>query len=103
VETELRRLFYDNKKSIYILPKRGLVSSYIFKEWVLNTFKTYEKEIGNKYLLILNKAPSYCSFDSINFLKVNNAIFITSGMTPICQPLDLIINKFFKSYYKIII
>lgn len=35
------------------------MSSYIFKEWVNVVFKPYEIEYGDKYLLIIDKAPSH--------------------------------------------
>jgi len=56
VETELRRLFCDNKNLIYIYSqKEAWCTSFIFKEWILKVFKVYEKEKGNKCLLILDK------------------------------------------------
>ena len=54
--------------------------------------------------MILDKTPSHCSYETINFLKENNVNFtvIPAGMTPICQPLDIGINKVFKDNIKLL-
>lgn len=104
VETELRRLFCKKNIIHIYCQKEAWCTTYIFKEWVLKIFKCHEKEIGNKCLLILDKEPSHCSYEAINFLKENNVnfTFIPAGMTPICQPLDIGINNVFKDNIKLL-
>ena len=65
-------------------------------------FKKYEKSIGSKCLLIMDKASSHISKEAIIFLEENNISYnlIPSGLTPILQPLDISVNKVFKDNIK---
>lgn len=57
IEKELRGLLYVREKSKFIYCQSdGWCTSYIFKEWIKEIFLPYEKEYGNKCLLILDKA-----------------------------------------------
>ena len=70
--------------------KDGWCTTFIFKKWINNVFKKYKKNLGCKCLLIMDKALSYISKESINFLQENNIAYnlIPSELTPILQPLD---------------
>ena len=43
--------------------------NFIFKEWIQKVFKPYEKSLGDKCLLIIDKASSHASNDSLEILK----------------------------------
>ena len=51
-----------------------------------------------KCLLIIDKASTHASDDSLELLKNNNInnILISSGMTSLLQPMNLSVNKNFK-------
>ena len=61
-----------------------------------------KKLLGSKCLLIMDKASCHISKEAINFLEENNISYnlIPSGLTPILQPLDISVNKFFKDNIK---
>ena len=82
--------------------KDAWCTTFIFKEWLINVFKKYEKEIGAKCMLIMDKASSHISKESIKFLEENNIAYnlIPAGLTPILQPLDISINKVLKDNIK---
>lgn len=104
-ENESRRPHNHKKDLIYIYCQtEAWCNTFIFKEWILKVFKNYEKEIGAKCLLILEKTPSHSSNESIAFFNENNVTyaFIPSGMTPVCQTLDIGINRVFKDNIKIL-
>ncbi len=65
-------------------------------------FIIYEKDKGKRCLLIMDKAASHISKDSIAFLDANkvNYVLIPLGMTPVCQPLDISVNKVFQDNVK---
>ena len=67
-------------------------------EWIKQIYKPYEKSIGDKCLLIIDKASTHASDDSLELLKNNNInnILISSGMTSLLQPMNLSVNKNFK-------
>ena len=73
-----------------------------FKEWIKEIFIPYEKEYGDKCLLLLDKASGHILKDSLSFLEEKNInyVLIPAGMTPICQPLDIAVNKVFKDNVK---
>ena len=105
IEKELRGLPYVRDKSMFIYSQRdGWCTSYIFKEWIKEIFIPYEKEYCDKCLLILDKASGHISNESLSFLEQKNINFvlITAGMTPICQPLDIAVNKVFKDNVKLL-
>lgn len=74
-----------------------------FKEWI-KEFKPYEKEYADKCLLILDKVSGHISKESLSFLEEKNINFvlIPVGMTLICQPLDIAVNKVFKDNAKLL-
>ena len=73
-------------------------NKYILGEWIKQIYKPYEKSIGDKCLLIIDKLSTHTSDDSLELLKNNNInyILIPSGMTSLLQPMNLSINKSFK-------
>ena len=103
IEKDLRNLHFIKEKFIYVYcQKDGWCNTFIFKEWINNIFLQYEKELGAKCLLILDKAASHVSIESIEYMNKKNVnyVIIPAGMTPICQPLDISINKIFKDNIK---
>jgi hypothetical protein len=62
----------------------------------------YEKEYGEKCLLIMDKGSGYISKDSLSFLDENkiNYVLIPGGMSCQCQSLYLAVNKIFKDQVK---
>ena len=68
IEKELRGLPYVRDKSMFIYCQSdGWCTSYIFKEWIKEIFIPYEKEYGDKCLLLLDKASGHISKDSLFF------------------------------------
>ena len=70
----------------------------LYLENRLNIFLNLEKCIGDKYLLVIDKAPSHVSYESLELLKNNNLNYylIPSGMYSLLQPMELSVNKIFK-------
>ena len=70
-----------------------LVWEYIFKLW---------KKINKKCLLILDKAPSHVDNDILEKFKLYNThyVYMPGGLTRYLQPLDIGINKVFKTAVK---
>ena len=70
--------------------------------WIKEVFISYETEIGEKCLLIMDRASCHISAESLSFLDKNNIsyLLIPAGMTPECQPLDISVNKLFKDSIK---
>ena len=103
IEKELRGLPYVRDKSMFIFCQSdGWCTSHIFKEWIKEIFIPFEKKYADKFLLILDKASGHISKESLSFLEEKNINFvlIPAGMTPICQPLDIAVNKVFKDNVK---
>lgn len=99
VETKLRNLSYVKNNNMYIYCKNiSWCNKYIFWEWLKKIYKPYEKSIGDKCLLIIDKASTHASDDSLELLKNNNINYylIPSGMTSLVQPMGLSVNKIFK-------
>lgn len=105
VEKNLRSLPFVREKNMFIYCQEdGWCTTAIFKEWIKVIFQPYEKEYGDKCILIMDKASSHISKESLSFLKENNIefILIPAGMTPHCQPLDISVNKVFKDNVKLL-
>ena len=71
---------------------------FIFNKWIKNIFIRYQKSLSEKCLLIIDKASSHSSDNSLEILNKLNIsyLLIPSGMTSLLQPMDLSANKFFK-------
>ena len=71
---------------------------FLFNEWIKNIFIPYQKSLSEKCLLIINKASSHSSDNSLEILNKLNIsyLLIPSGVTSLLQPMDLSANKFFK-------
>ena len=69
--------------------------NFIFKEWIKKIFIPYQKSLCEKCILIIDKASSHSSDDSLEFLNDMNIsyLLIPSAMTSILQPMDLSVNK----------
>ena len=78
------------------------VDSHIFNNWYKNIYLKYEKLIGKKCLLILDKSPSHIDDRLIDKFEKNgtNYVFIPGGLTRYLQPLDIGVNKVFKECLK---
>ena len=75
----------------------------IFIKWYNQIFKPYETlKAKNNCLLILDKAPSHFNPKVIDLFDTNQQqyIYIPPDLTPYLQPLDIGINKPFKSRIK---
>lgn len=99
LETSLRKLMYVKNNNMFIYCQNNAwCSKFIFTEWIKKVFKPYEKDIGDKCLLIIDKASTHASNESLEILKNNdiNYCLIPSGMTSLLQPMDLSANKIFK-------
>ena len=75
----------------------------IFIKWLKFIYLPYQNYvIKKKCLLILDKAPSHCSEETIDFMNKNEIkrIFIPGGLTRKLQPLDIAVNKPFKDNLK---
>ena len=99
IEKSLRNIYYAKNKKVFVhCQKDGWCTSEIFAFWIKEILLPYEEEISEKYLLIMDNAPSHISNVSLQLLKDQNIPFIQipSGMTSECQPLDISVNKKFK-------
>ena len=78
--------------------REGWCTSEIFVYWIKEIFLSYENEISEKCLLIMDNASSHISNTTLKVLEDKKVSFIQipSGMTPECQPLDISVNKKFK-------
>ena len=98
-EKELCKLYNHPEECIYIYAQKdGWWTTFIFKEWINNAFKKYEKNLGCKCLLIMDKASSHISKESINFLVENNISYnlIPSGLTPILRLYISVLTRYLK-------
>ena len=103
IENELWKLYTIPEGYIFIYAQKdGWCTTFIFKEWINNVFKKYEKMLGCKCILIMDRASNLISKESINFLEENNIAYnlIPAGLTQILQPLDISVNKVFKDNIK---
>ena len=82
--------------------KEGWCTSQIFSYWHKEVYLPYQKFISENCLLILDNATAHNSKDSLKILNDYNFkySFIPPGMTPECQPLDISVNRIFKSKIK---
>ena len=104
IEKELRNLPYVRNGNLFVYCQpQGWCTSYLFIEWIKAVFLPYEKEYGEKCLLIMDKASSHISKDSLSILeeKKINYVLIPGGLTSECQPLDISVNKIFKDNLKL--
>jgi len=91
------------KKNMYVYSQgSSWVDAEIFSKWYKYIFLPYEAKIGKKCLLIMDKAPSHTDSYIIKKLKKHDThfVFIPGGLTRYLQPLDIGINKVFKSAIK---
>ena len=98
-ESKLRKIEYVRNKQMFIYcQKNALCYKFIFNEWIKNIFIPYQKSLSEKCLLIIDKASSHSSDDSLEILNKLNIsyLLIPSGMTSLLKPMDLSINKVFK-------
>lgn len=96
VETNLRKLEYVRNNKLFIYYQNNAwCDNFIFKEWIKKIFIPYQKSLCEKCILIIDKASSHSSDDSLEFLNDMNIsyLLIPSGMTSILQPMDLSVNK----------
>ena len=106
IEKELRILPYMRNGNVYIYCQpQGWCTSSLFQEWIKLVFLPYEKEYGEKCLLIIDKALGHISKDSLSFFDGNkiNYVLIPGGITCECQPLDEAVNKVFKDQVKLLL
>ena len=68
------------------------------------SFLPYERTIQEKCLDFLDKATCHISTDSFDALNNNGVkyLLIREGMTSICQPLDILVNKVFKDNIRLL-
>lgn len=70
IKKNLRKLNYVTNKEMYIYCQpQGWCTSEIFSFWLNDIFIPYEKSIGQKCLLILDKASSHISYYALEILK----------------------------------
>ena len=99
VETKLRKLDYVRENKMFIFCQNNAwCDKYIFSQWVKQIFIPYQKTLCENCLLIIDKASSHSSDDSLEILNSLNInyLLIPSGMTSILQPMDISVNKVFK-------
>ena len=65
IEKELNNMHFVKEKIHVYCQNDGCCISFIFKELIKNIFIEYEKEIPDKCLLIIDKAISHISKDSL--------------------------------------
>lgn len=80
----------------------GWFTTELFCLWIKELFLPYENLKAEKCLLVLDKASSHVSKESLYFFEKNkiNYVLIPPGMTPKCQPLDISVNKILKDSIK---
>ena len=71
-----------------------------FKKWIDKIFFDYQNNINKKCLLLLDRASSNITSNILDHLKNNNIeyAFIPGKLTTFLQPLNIGINKQFKSH-----
>lgn len=82
--------------------KEGWCTSQIFSYWLKKVYLLFHIFISETCLLILDNATAHNSKESLKILKEYNVkyLFIPPGMTPERQPLDISVNRIFKSQIK---
>ena len=100
IEKELRNLLYvrNGNLFVYCQPQSWCTSS-LFKEWIKVIFLQYDKEYGEKCLLIMDKASEHISKDSLSFLDENkiNYVFNTRRNDMPMSTINVAVNKIFKA------
>lgn len=104
IENHLRKLDVKNNNLLVYCQRRGWCTNLFFIEWIKLVLLSYQRSIQEKCLVVLDKASSHISNDSIGVLNENgvNYILIPVGMTSICQPLDIAVNKIFKDNIRLL-
>ena len=89
-----------DKRIFIYFQDNGWINDFIFKKWIDNIFLDYQNNINKKCLLLLDRAPSHITSNILDHLKNNNieCTFIPGKLTRFLQPLDIGINKQFKSH-----
>ena len=99
VESKLRKIEYVRNKQMFIYCQNNAwCDKFIFNEWIKNIYILYQKLLLEKCLLIIEKASSHSSDDSLEILNKLNIsyLLIPFGMNSLLQPMDLSVNKVFK-------
>ena len=84
VESKLRKIEYVRNKQMFIYCQNNVRwDKFIFNEWIKNIYIPYQKLLSEKCLLIIDKASSHSSDDSLEMLNKLNIsyLLIPSGMT----------------------
>lgn len=105
IENHLRKLdFVKNHNLLVYYQRQGWCTNFFFIEWTKHVLLPYQRSIQEKCLVVLDKASSHISKDSLEALNENgvNYILIPAGMTSICQPLDIAVNKIFKGNIRVL-
>ena len=91
-----------NKKIFIFFQENAWVNDSIFKNWIDLVFKEHEKNLKDKCLLLLDKAPSHITKNVLSYFKSNQIeyILIPARLTRFLQPLDIGVNFPFKTYLK---
>jgi len=98
IENHLKNLEYIFKNKIFVCcQEKGWCTKDIFANWIKNIFIPYQKSLNDKCSNIFDMASSHISNYSLEILNKYDINYITipAGMTPICQPLDIEVNKIF--------
>ena len=100
LENKLNKIKVVLEKKIYVTCQQNAwVDSNIFIKW-LNTiwFRSYQFRELKESILYFDEASSHMEKEVDTLFKKNNSEYrvIPPGLTSICQPLDLCINKPFK-------
>lgn len=103
IEKNLQKFPFMQRREMYVYcQKEGWCTTQIFSYWLKEVYLPYQKFIWENCLLILDNSTTHNSKESLKILKEYNVnySFIPPGMTPECQPLDISVNRIFKSQIK---
>ena len=91
-----------DKRIFIYFQDNAWINDYIFLKWLDNIYLSYQNRINKKCLLLFDRAPSHLTREILNHLEINNIefSFIPAKLTRFLQPIDIGINKQFKSYLK---
>ncbi len=90
-----------NKKIAIYFQNNAWCDEYIFKKWVKDVYFSYtEEQIKKKCILIMDRSPSHIYRSKYLDKKGESYVFIPGGLTRYLQPLDIGVNKQFKSQLK---
>ena len=91
-----------NKKIFIFFQENAWVNDNIFQNWIDLVFIEHEKNLKNKCLLLLDKAPSHITNNILSYFKNNQIeyILIPARLMRFLQPLDIGVNFPFKTYLK---